>query len=126
MRAHRLLAVHVERPSLKQLHASAGPMHLQRWALHAELVLCLQAGSLCACRCLWGASAASRLTSTPLAVCMLVSAFAARVGCPLTFGCAVLLWEIATTEMPERGNLRDVRVPEETCLDIEILITRCL
>lgn len=38
----------------------------------------------------------------------------------------VILWEIATGELPMRGTLRDTRVPEECPQEVAVLIKRCL
>jgi len=38
----------------------------------------------------------------------------------------VLLWEICTGELPRRGQLRLLRVPEEAPSTLEQLIDRCL
>lgn len=38
----------------------------------------------------------------------------------------VVLWEIATQEVPRRGFLRRTRVPDECPQEIEDLITECV
>lgn len=38
----------------------------------------------------------------------------------------VVLWEIVTGELPQRGRLREVKVPEECPLEIKMLIDACL
>lgn len=38
----------------------------------------------------------------------------------------IVLWEICTGEMPERGRLRDIRVPEECTEQVRQLILECL
>lgn len=42
------------------------------------------------------------------------------------FSFGVVLWEIATQDMPRRGFLRPTRVPDECPQVIEDLITACL
>ena len=42
------------------------------------------------------------------------------------FSFGIMLWELVTQEMPIRGALRDVRVPEECPSPIKCLISRCM
>lgn len=38
----------------------------------------------------------------------------------------MVLWELATGEVPERGSMRAVRVPEECPPAVAVLIERCM
>lgn len=38
----------------------------------------------------------------------------------------IVLWEICTGEIPERGRLRDIKVPEECPEEVRALVLECL
>lgn len=42
------------------------------------------------------------------------------------YSLGVLLWEIVTSDVPERGRMRPVKVPEEAPAELDLLIQQCL
>lgn len=42
------------------------------------------------------------------------------------FSYGVLLWELVTKEVPQRGHMRNVDVPVECPRDVEAIIFECL